>query len=83
MEHIDNLPFLDFCIEGIEYDLNSNAHTMRLSWTRMTSRSPEFCYFTLSGRIRMATVMFDYSYSLFMRVWGFGFENYIEILGTE
>ena len=70
MQNIDNLPFFYFCVERIEYDLNSNVHTMRLSWTRMTSRSPEFCYFTLRGRIRMATVMFDYSYSLF--IMGFG-----------
>jgi hypothetical protein len=62
MEHIDDFSLFDFSVKWIEYDLYSNVRTMRLSCTRMTSRSPEFCYFTLRGRIRIATVMLDYSY---------------------
>jgi hypothetical protein len=47
---------------GPELSRVKSKFTIRLSWTLIISASPEFIYLFERGRIRMATVMFDYYY---------------------
>ena len=63
MQDIGDLLLLQLDIEGVQHQLSPIHITIRLSCTRMISTSPELLSFMFSGRMRMATVMFDYSYS--------------------
>ena len=47
---------------GPELSIVNSIITIRLSWTLIISASPELIYLFERGRIRMATVMFDYYY---------------------
>ena len=66
MENISNFFFFNFDVKWIKYKLQMNKKiTIRLSWTRIISASPELISLALSGRILIATVIFDYYYSIF------------------